>query len=103
MGTILGLPTVAAEPRISVAVLGLMGLTGPTKTRIATDAALVSCPVLFLMQWHDELFPRQVAEALFEALGSTDKRLHAHPGKHGDVPPEEFEASERFLALHLSP
>jgi len=103
MGTILGLPLVAAEPRIVVAVLGLMGLTGPTRTRISADAPKVRCPVLFLMQWHDELFPRQVAEALFEALGSTDKRLHAHPGKHGDVPPEEFEASERFLALHLSP
>jgi hypothetical protein len=78
-----------------------MGLTGPTKTRIATDATNVLCPVLFLMQWRDELMPRPTVEALFDALGSTDKRLHAHPGKHGDVPPEEFEASERFLALHL--
>lgn len=101
MGTILGLPTVAAEPRISVAVLGLMGHTGPTKTRIATDAALISCPVLFLMQWHDELFPREKVLELFGALGSSDKRLHAHPGRHGDVPLEEFEASESFLALHL--
>jgi dienelactone hydrolase len=103
MGTILGLPLVAAEPRIAVAVLGLMGLTGPTRSRIATDAPNVRCPVLFLMQWHDELFPREMVDSLFDALGTTDKRLHAHPGKHGDVPPEEFEASERFLALHLGP
>ena len=101
MGTILGLPTVAAERRITVAVLGLMGLTGPTKARIATDAAIISCPVLFLMQWDDELFPRDKVFDLFGALGSSDKRLHAHPGHHGDVPLEEFEASERFLALHL--
>ncbi|HVC71965.1 MAG TPA: dienelactone hydrolase family protein [Acidimicrobiales bacterium] len=101
MGTILGLPTVAAEPRITVAVLGLMGLTGPTKTRMATDAPDVSCPVLFLLQWHDELFPREKVCELFGALGSSDKRLHAHPGRHGDVPLEGFEASERFLALHL--
>ncbi len=101
MGTILGLPTVAAEDRISVAVLGLMGLTGPTKSRIAADAARISCPVLFLMQWHDELFPREKAFELFDTLGSSDKRLHSHPGRHGDVPLEEFEASERFLALHL--
>ncbi len=53
------------------------------------------------MQWHDELFPREKVYELFDAIGSSDKRLHAHPGKHGDVPPEEFEASERFLALHL--
>jgi dienelactone hydrolase len=103
MGTILGLPTVAAEPRIQVAVLGLMGLTGPTKSRIAADATRVCCPVLFLMQWHDELFPRDKVFELFEAIGSTDKRLHVHPGRHGDVPLEEFEASERFLAQHLGP
>jgi dienelactone hydrolase len=101
MGTILGLPLVAAEPRISVAVLGLMGLTGPTRSRIVADAPNVRCPVLFLMQWHDELFPRDKVSELFDAIGSSDKRLHAHPGKHGDVPPEEFEASERFLARHL--
>jgi len=101
MGTILGLPTVAAESRISVAVLGLMGLTGPTKSRIAADAAKISCPVMFLLQWHDELFPRDKVFELFGALGSSDKRLHAHPGRHGDVPLEEFEASESFLALHL--
>lgn len=101
MGTILGLPLVAAEPRIAVAVLGLMGLTGPTRSRLATDAPNVRGPVLFLMQWHDELFPRDTVLDLFDALGSPDKRLHAHPGPHGGVPPEEFEASERFLALHL--
>jgi dienelactone hydrolase len=101
MGTILGLPLVAAEPRIAVAVLGLMGLTGPTRSRIATDAQNIRPPVLFLMQWHDELFPRETVLDLFDALGSPDKRLHAHPGGHGEVPPEEFEASERFLDLHL--
>src|SRR5579885_1881631 len=31
MGTIYGLPLAAAEPRIQVAVFGLMGLVGPTK------------------------------------------------------------------------
>jgi dienelactone hydrolase len=101
MGTILGLPLVAAEPRITAAVLGLMGLTGPTRSRIGADAPNVGCPVLFLMQWHDELFPREKVYELFDLLGTSDKRLHAHPGKHGDVPLEEFDFSERFLALHL--
>jgi dienelactone hydrolase len=101
MGTILGLPFVAAEPRINAAVLGLMGLTGPTRTRIASDAPKVKCPVLFLMQWHDELFGRDTALALFDALGSLDKRLHANVGLHGEVPPEEFEQTEQFLSRHL--
>jgi len=103
MGTILGLPFVAAEPRIEAAVLGLMGLTGPTAGRIAADAPLVACPVLFLVQWSDELFPRDSAFALFEAIGSADKRLHANPGSHGAVPDDEDEESAEFLAGWLAP
>ncbi len=102
MGTILGLPFVAAEDRMTAAVMGLMGLTGPTKPRIETDAPNVICPVLFLVQWDDEIFTREAALALFDALGSADKRLHASVGSHGEVPDEEFVASERFLANHLS-
>jgi dienelactone hydrolase len=102
MGTIFGLPVVAAEPRVAVAVLGLMGIAGPTKDRFAADAPTVSCPVLFLVQWHDELFPRERAFALFEALGSTDKRMHVSPGMHAEVPAEEFEASARLLGSHLT-
>lgn len=101
MGTIIGLPVVAAEPRISVAVLGLMGLTGPTRQRFATDAATVQCPILFLVQWHDEMFARDTAFALFDAIASMDKRLHAHPGLHGEVPLEAFAASEHFLGTYL--
>jgi dienelactone hydrolase len=101
MGTIVGLPLVAAEDRIGAAVLGLMGLTGPTRSRIARDAPRLRCPVLFLVQWDDELFRRADALALWEALGPSDKRLHAHPGGHGDLPVEAFEASARFLAARL--
>jgi pimeloyl-ACP methyl ester carboxylesterase len=103
MGTILGLPVVAAEPRISVAVLGLMGIVGPTKQRLADDAKSVRCPVLFLVQWDDELFARDRAFELFETIASSDKRLHAHPGKHQDVPAEAFGASEDFLTRTLAP
>ena len=103
MGTILGLPVVAAEPRISVAVLGLAGVAGPSKQRLADDAAKISCPVLFLAQWDDELFRRHRVFDLFGAIGSSDKRLHVNPGLHQDVPAEEFRASEQFLARTLAP
>jgi dienelactone hydrolase len=103
MGTILGVPLVAAEPSISVAVLGLWGITGPTAARLAADASAVSCPVLFLVQWDDALCPRDRAFALFDALGTVDKRLHANPGAHSAVPPEEFLATAQFLADHLVP
>ena len=102
MGTIIGLPFVAAEPRVAAAVLGLMGLTGPTRDRIAADAPKLRCPVLFLVQWDDELFGRAEAAALFDAIGSDDKRMHVHPGRHGALPPEAFRTSELFLAERLA-
>ncbi|HUY64713.1 MAG TPA: hypothetical protein VMV14_09405 [Acidimicrobiales bacterium] len=103
MGTIIGLPLVAAEPRITVAVLGLMGVIGPSAERLAADAATISCPVLFLVQWDDDLFPRDACFALFSTLGTKDKRLHANPGAHGAVPSDEFLATADFLAHHLRP
>ncbi len=103
MGTIYGLPFVAAEPRVQVAVFGLMGLVGPTRARMAADAASISCPVLFLQQWDDSLIPRADAFELFDVISSIDKRLHAHPGDHSAVPAEEAVFSARFLARHLAP
>jgi dienelactone hydrolase len=101
MGTIFGLPVVAAEPRVTVAVLGLMGIAGPTQDRFSADAPTVRCPLLFIVQWHDELFRRDLAFDLFDAFGSGDKRMHVSPGMHAEVPAEEFEASARMLAEHL--
>lgn len=103
MGTIYGVPLVAAEPRIQVAVFGLMGLVGPTRERMAADAASITCPVLFIQQWDDSLIPRPETFELFDALSSLDKRLHAHPGDHAAVPVEEIVFSARFLARHLAP
>jgi dienelactone hydrolase len=103
MGTIFGLPLAAAEPRIQVAVFGLMGFVGPTRFRMEADAPTVVCPVLVIQQWDDTLIPREGVFELFEALGSRDKRLHASPGDHAAVPAEEFVFSARFLARHLAP
>jgi dienelactone hydrolase len=103
MGTIFGLPLVAAEPRIEVAVLGLMGSAIETGSRLLADAAEVRCPVLFLQQWDDQLIPRESASELFGALSTQDKRLHANPGLHSAIPREEFLNTQSFLARHLNP
>ncbi|MDQ3980490.1 MAG: alpha/beta hydrolase [Actinomycetota bacterium] len=103
MGTIYGLPFVASEPRVQAAVLGLMGLIGPTRDRLELDAKTITCPVLFLQQWDDQLVSRQSVLDLFDALGTLDKRLHAHPGEHAAVPPEELRFSAEFLVRHLAP
>jgi dienelactone hydrolase len=107
MGTMLGLPFVASEPRISAAVLGACGFTGPSAVRgrfgerHRVDAPRVTCPVLFMVQWDDEIFDRDGALELFDAIGSHDKRMHVHPGKHGDFPQEAADATREFLATRL--
>ncbi|MGH9224380.1 MAG: dienelactone hydrolase family protein [Acidimicrobiales bacterium] len=103
MGTIYGVPLAAAEPRVQVAVFGLMGLLGPTRDRMEHDGRALACPLAFILQWHDQLVGRDDSFALFDALGSIDKRLHAHPGEHAAVPPEELLFSVEFLARHLAP
>lgn len=103
MGSIFGIPLLATL-EVRCAVLGLLGTTkagGPFAERILADAAQIASPVLFLMQLEDELFPRDGCLALFDALGSQDKRLHANPGLHPQVPGEEIAFSFQFLRQHL--
>jgi len=98
LGTAIGLPLVAAEPRISAAVLGLMGLPS-----LEEPAARLAVPVEFHLQWDDEIVPRGDGLALFDAIGSKEKTLHANPGRHADVPMFEVDSTERFFARHLIP
>lgn len=96
MGCGLGVPLLAAEPRIRAAVLGLLGAHG-----LAEAAARVTVPVLFLLQWDDDLVPRTQGLALFDALASETKTLHVNPGKHGEIPGFETDDALRFFTRHL--
>ncbi|WP_413114851.1 dienelactone hydrolase family protein [Streptomyces sp. CY1] len=96
LGCGLGVPFVAAEPRVRAAVLGLGGALAS-----AGDAARITVPVEFLVQWDDERVPRAESLALFDALASAEKTLHANPGRHGDVPAFELDSALRFFARHL--
>jgi dienelactone hydrolase len=98
MGTVIGLPFVASESRLDCAVLGLMGLSVDAR---GESARSITIPVLFLVQWDDELVQRTDALTLFDTLATTDKTMHVNPGAHSAVPLEEIEASERFFARHL--
>jgi dienelactone hydrolase len=91
-----GVPLLAAEPRVRAAVLGLLGVHG-----LAETAARVTAPVQFLLQWDDDRVPRDQGLALFDALASAEKTLHANPGRHGEIPGFETDSSLRFFARHL--
>lgn len=104
MGSILGIPLLASEIDFVASVIGLCGTTGAGRSareRLLADAAKIAHPVCFIMQLEDELFPRDGYLALFDALASDDKRMHANPGLHPEVPAEEVGFAFEFLAARL--
>jgi pimeloyl-ACP methyl ester carboxylesterase len=96
LGTAIGVPLVAAEPRITAAVFGLHW-----PDALIEMAQQITVPVEFAMQWDNERIPRDASLALFDAFASKEKTLHANAGKHCDLPRFEADSSVRFLARHL--
>jgi pimeloyl-ACP methyl ester carboxylesterase len=100
MGSAIGMPFVAAEPRIVAAIFGLAGLH-PGNDALAQVAAQITIPIEFVLQWGDELVSRDSGLALFDAFGSREKTLHANLGGHAGTPAFEAESWQRFFARHL--
>jgi dienelactone hydrolase len=103
LGTDYGLPLVASDARIRI---GVLGLYGTESSRIGdTDslefAAALQANVLWVMQWDDELFDRTGQLALFDAIGSEDKRMVVYPGGHDDTPDEGLRLAREFLVREL--
>jgi dienelactone hydrolase len=104
MGTAIGLPFVASEPRVRAAVLGLAGLGNrPGSERFEQSARALTIPVLLVLQWNDELVGQKSGLALFDAIGSSEKTLHVNPGGHVEIPLFERDAYEEFFLRHLGP
>ncbi len=108
MGSMLGLPFIAEEPLIRAAVLGLVGLTGAgvDGTSVAANleaaAPRIACPVMWVMQWDDEQFDRAGSLALFDLVGTSNKRLVAFTGLHDAAPDESTALTREFLGRELS-
>ncbi|MEV6833873.1 alpha/beta hydrolase [Streptomyces sp. NPDC051133] len=96
MGTAIGVPLMAVEPRITAAVLGQHW-----PDVLAEKAKQITVPIEFDMQWDDEHIPRESALALFDAFASKEKTLHANSGKHKELPRFEADSAVRFFARHL--
>ena len=94
MGSGLGIPFLAAEPRVRAAVLGLAGSVGLTEA-----AAQLTIPIQFLVQWDDALVPRTQALDLFDTFASPAKTLDANPG---DVPRFETDNALRFFTRNFT-
>ena len=112
MGTRFGIPLAAAiGESLRCAVLGKFGLEHAPglfdgldmRARLAADAARITAPVLFHVQWDDELFPRQGQLALFELLVSPDKQLIGYAGPHGETKSSAISAWREFVTRHLRP
>ena len=107
MGSIFGIPMLADPSRelpVVAATLGLLGSQGIGNrlgSRMIEDASKLTVPILFLMQLEDELFSREGYLELFDALASSDKRIHANPGLHPEVPGEEMRFAFEFMLRHL--
>ncbi|MFI5889858.1 dienelactone hydrolase family protein [Actinoplanes sp. NPDC051513] len=98
MGTAIGIPLTAADPRITVAIFG--GGFFVYESLLAA-ARQITVPVQFLLPWDDEHVDRQSSLTLFDAFASTEKTLHANPGDHRRI--RWIGLDNEFLARHLRP
>jgi len=96
MGTAIGVPLVAIEPRITAAVFGQHW-----PDVLAEKAKQITIPIEFDMQWDDEHIPREAGLALFDSFASKEKTLHANAGKHKELPRFEADSAVRFFARHF--
>jgi len=106
MGVRFGLPVAAALgssvrcavfAKFGIRQTGLLhpGLCAPGL--MMTAARAVSAPVLYHVQWDDEMFPRDGQFELFDALASADKRLIARSGPHAETHPDDDASWQEFL------
>jgi dienelactone hydrolase len=97
LATEIGMRLVVADERIRAAVLG-----GAFASETLLDvAAQITVPIQYLLAWDDPEIDRESSFRLFDALGSSEKTLHANPGPHQRVPWFETEDGGRFYERHL--
>lgn len=103
LGSILGLPAVAADGRFKAAAFCLVGdtaLAGGASSRGETVPLLPGVAVRLVGKTADELIPRESTEALFEMLAG-EKDLIWLAGGHFEIGPDVIKAAGEWLKAHL--
>ena len=101
MGCVLGILSVAKEPRLRCAVFAIGGILQEEHSFLNEAAETIDRPVLMINQSEDEIFSRASSFRLYDAL-SGSKRITFHPGRHTDVPREAMEQTRAFLRAELT-
>jgi cephalosporin-C deacetylase-like acetyl esterase len=96
MGTAIGIPLTAIDPRITAAVFGAGFFV---HEQLLAAARRVTVPVQFLVPWDDEFVTRESAFELFDAFATEEKTLHANPGDHRRI--RWIGLDSEFLPRHL--
>ncbi|MFC0432752.1 dienelactone hydrolase family protein [Kutzneria buriramensis] len=96
MGTAIGMPLTATDPRISAAIFGGGFFVYP---ELLEAARRITVPIQFLLPWDDEYVDRSDTLGLFDAFASTEKTLHAKPGDHRRI--RWTGVDQEFLPRHL--
>ncbi len=96
LGTAIGVPLTAIEPRITAAIFGGGFFVYGEQLEAARR---ITVPVQFLLPWDDEYVDRRSGLALFDAFASKEKTLHANPGDHRTI--RWVGVDNEFLARHL--
>ncbi|MBV6762121.1 alpha/beta hydrolase [Rhodococcus opacus] len=97
LGVVTGLMLATVEPRLAALSIGAVFVDDA----LIETARKITVPVEYRIPWDDEYIDRQAGLALFDAFGSREKTLHAHPGGYNQVPEYERDSSARFFARHL--
>jgi hypothetical protein len=97
LGVVTGVMLAATESRILAASFG--GVL--VDDALIQAARHVTIPVDYQIPWHDAEFDRASGTALFDAFASSEKTLHAYPGRYYQTPEHLRDNSARFLARHL--
>jgi predicted esterase len=103
MGSMLGIPAVAADGRFKVAAFCLVGeggLLGAATAEGSPVGKLGSVAVRIVAKTQDEFFPREASEGLYDALPG-EKDLVWLPGGHFEIGPDVIAAAGDWLKAKL--